>query len=340
MIILGITGTLCSGKRTAAEYLQMCYGFKLLDLESDRWDKLANHSKDDYDSEEIYREANAKFALKTTDENIAVNYVVYPITLPEELNIFRAKTNFILLGIDAPALKRFGFYNVKYIKRKSPLAAFLEVDDKISYGLNGYPAYVYECLYSADKIILNRGDKDELYNEIRALDILNPEHLRPSWDTYFMRLAEMAATRTNCMKGGTGAIIVKENRIISTGYNGTPTGIPNCYEGGCEKCNSDIETPENQEDCMCAHSELNAVLLAGNGSCKGATIYSTVFPCLLCTKAIIQSGITRLVYGEEMANFELSQQFCAHVGIDVEKHSPVVPAPISSAQMGNGSQMF
>lgn len=136
--------------------------------------------EDDYTSEEIYREANAKFALKTTDDNIAINYVVYPITLPEELNAFRAKTNFILLGIDAPALKRFGFYNVKYIKRKSPLAAFLEVDDKINYGLNGYPAYVYECLYSADKIILNRGDKEEFYNEIRALDVLNPEHLRPS----------------------------------------------------------------------------------------------------------------------------------------------------------------
>lgn len=142
------------------------------------------------------------------------------------------------------------------------------------------------------------------------------------------------------MKGGTGAIIVKENRIVSTGYNGTPTGCSNCFEGGCEKCNSDLEGPENQEDCMCAHSELNAVLLAGNGACKSATIYSTLFPCLLCSKVIVQAGISRLVYGEEIGNFELSLQFCAQVGIEVIKHSPVVPAPVQNGNISNISQMF
>jgi dCMP deaminase len=138
MIIVGITGTICSGKKTAAEYLQICYGFRTLNLESINWDSLGNHSsnnniEDDYPSEESYREATAKLVLKSTEENIAANYIVYPITLPEELAVFRSAPNFLLLGIDAPAIKRYGHYNVKYIKRKSALINFLEVDDKVFY---------------------------------------------------------------------------------------------------------------------------------------------------------------------------------------------------------------
>ena len=136
MIIIGLSGTLCSGKKTAAEYLQMCYGFKIINLESESWDSIGGHSsnphtEDDYPSEESYRESNARLALHSTEDNIAMNYVVYPITLPEELSVFRCAMNFMLIGIDAPALKRFGHYNVKYVRRKSPLTNFLEIDDKV-----------------------------------------------------------------------------------------------------------------------------------------------------------------------------------------------------------------
>lgn len=136
MIIIGVTGTLCAGKKTAAEYLQMCFGFKVLDLESEKWDSMGNHSsnfylEDDFTTEEEYREANAKLALRSTEENIAVNYVVFPITLSGELAIFKSAVNFLLIGVEAPVLKRFGHYNVKYIRRKSPLVNFLEIDDKV-----------------------------------------------------------------------------------------------------------------------------------------------------------------------------------------------------------------
>jgi len=325
MIILGLTGPLCSGKKTVAEYLQICYAFKLLDLESSKWDLEANHSKDDYSSEEEYREANARTAIKHIQANSSHNYVVYPFTLQEELCVFRLKANFMLVGIDAPSLKRFGFYNMKYLKRKSPLSSFLEVDDKINFGINGYPAQVYECMYSAQKIVQNFGDKEELYKQLRALDVLNPEHLRPSWDTYFIRLAEMAASRSNCMKRAVGAVLVKEKRVVSTGYNGTPSGTLNCNEGGCDRCNNLAEGGTALEDCMCMHAELNALILAGRGHSEESTIYTTLFPCLLCTKAIVQAGVQKIVYIEDYEHVELSRELATQAGLEVLKHLPQIP---------------
>jgi dCMP deaminase len=331
MIIIGITGTLCSGKKTAAEYLQMCFGFKILDVESEKWDQCGSHSsnvyaEDDYLNEESYREANARLILRSTEENIAVNYVIYPITLPEELSVFRTASNFMLIGIDAPTLKRFGHYNVKYIRRKSPLANFLEIDDKINFGLNGYPAHVYECMYSSDKIVVNSGEKDRFFDDLRALEVLNPEHYRPGWDTYFMRIAEMAATRTNCMKRGVGAVVVNNYRVISAGYNGTPAGILNCIDGGCPRCSSQAEQGTMLEDCMCMHGELNAILFAGYENCAGTTLYTTLFPCLLCAKSIVQAGIVRVVYEEEYNHSELSFSLLEQAGIKIDRHSSIVPS--------------
>lgn len=73
----------------------------------------------------------AQAVLKTAEENVGVNYVVYPVTLQEELGVFKNSCNFLLIGVDAPTLKRYGFYNVKYVARKSALASFLEIDDKV-----------------------------------------------------------------------------------------------------------------------------------------------------------------------------------------------------------------
>ena len=78
-----------------------------------------------------------------------------------------------------------------------------------------------------------------------------------------MRLAEVAASRSNCMKRGIGAVIVQDNRVISTGYNGTPFGLINCNEGGCDRCNNNIAQGEELDKCLCLHAEESAVLEAG-----------------------------------------------------------------------------
>ena len=86
----------------------------------------------------------------------------------------------------------------------------------------------------------NAGEIQDFYTTLDEFKFDNKDLVRPSWDTYFMKLAELAAQRSNCMKRGNGAIIVKDFRIVSTGYNGTPFKHKNCNEGGCKRCNSNV----------------------------------------------------------------------------------------------------
>jgi dCMP deaminase len=127
--------------------------------------------------------------------------------------------------------------------------------------------------------------------------------MRPNWDVYFMLHSEIAKLRSNCLTRHVGAVIVKDNRQIATGYNGTPSGIRNCFEGGCERCLSraqgEINSGEQLERCLCTHAEANAIIqcaIFGNaGTTKGATLYSTFAPCLECSKMAISVGIKRIV---------------------------------------------
>lgn len=124
---------------------------------------------------------------------------------------------------------------------------------------------------------------------------------RPSWDEYFMNLAEVVRTRADCSRRKVGTLIVKDFRIISTGYNGTPHGIKNCSEGGCDRCRrrdkKEIDWYEYEESCICIHAEQNAIIQAAylGISTKGATVYSTTNPCSSCAKMLINAGIKRIV---------------------------------------------
>ena len=116
---------------------------------------------------------------------------------------------------------------------------------------------------------------------------------------YFLRLAEVVATRSNCMKRAVGAVIVNDLRIVSTGYNGTPFGSLNCNQGGCERCNSNAPSGVRLDECLCIHAEENAVIEAGRAKANGGTIYVTLSPCLTCSKTVVQAGIKRIVYNRK-----------------------------------------
>jgi len=128
----------------------------------------------------------------------------------------------------------------------------------------------------------------------------SPKDERPGWDEYFMGIAEVAAKRSNCTRRHVAAIIVRDKRIISTGYNGTPRGVPNCFDGGCPRCASDAPSGTSLGECLCSHGEENAIVQAAyHGiSVKDSTLYTTHSPCLLCAKMIINSGIREVVYRE------------------------------------------
>lgn len=119
-------------------------------------------------------------------------------------------------------------------------------------------------------------------------------------DIYFMEHANLVSTRSKCMSRIVGAILVKEGRIITMGYNGTPSGIANCNDGGCIRCKSSKLTGTKLDKCRCVHAEINAIIFAArNGiNISNSTMYTTSSPCLECAKAIINGGINRVVYME------------------------------------------
>ena len=133
---------------------------------------------------------------------------------------------------------------------------------------------------------------------------------RPGWDEYFIDIAHVVARRSNCRRRQVAALIVVEKRIISTGYNGTPRGIKNCFDGGCPRCAGKAESGSNLSDCICAHAEENAIVQAAyHGiSVRGGTLYSTISPCLMCAKMIINAGIREVVYGGDYAFTEQTER--------------------------------
>jgi dCMP deaminase len=126
---------------------------------------------------------------------------------------------------------------------------------------------------------------------------MNKIFQRPSWDEYFIGITKLTSERSNCIKRKVGCIIVKNKRILSLGYNGTPVNTKNCYEGGCQRC-SNIENTSatNLDLCMCLHAEENAILFVSKEDLKDSTMYVTLIPCISCVKKILQCGISRVVY--------------------------------------------
>ncbi|HEU4821835.1 MAG TPA: dCMP deaminase family protein [Nitrososphaeraceae archaeon] len=119
-----------------------------------------------------------------------------------------------------------------------------------------------------------------------------------SWDEYFIQVAKLISKRSSCLVKQFGAVITKNNRIISTGYNGTPSQFLNCNQGGCERCGNrikgKIKTGEQLEKCLCIHAEASAIL-QNSKECQGSTLYVTGEPCIQCAKLILSVGIQRVV---------------------------------------------
>jgi dCMP deaminase len=132
----------------------------------------------------------------------------------------------------------------------------------------------------------------------------------------------VVATRSNCMKRKVAAIIVNERRIISTGYNGTPRGAKNCNEGGCPRCNSMAESGTALDECLCSHGEENAITQAAyyGTRLKGSTLYTTLAPCLHCTKMIINSGIVEVVYNQDYPMNQPSLELLRECGVVLRRH--------------------
>lgn len=146
------------------------------------------------------------------------------------------------------------------------------------------------------------------------------QNTRPSWNNYFMGIANLVSKRSTCTRRHVGAVIVKDKRILSTGYNGAPSGIEHCLDIGCLREKLNVPSGERHELCRGIHAEQNAIIQAAyhGVSLKDASLYCTNLPCSICAKMIINSGIRKIYYESGYAD-TMSEEMLSEAGIDIIK---------------------
>jgi dCMP deaminase len=153
----------------------------------------------------------------------------------------------------------------------------------------------------ADLVLVNDGDLLQLES---AVDTALKAFVRPSWDEYFLKIAFLVAERSTCRRHHVGAVIVRDRRVLTTGYNGGAAGTRDCFELGCLRNEQGIPSGERHEICRAIHAEQNAIIQAGLHGVitEGGTMYCTHTPCILCAKMIVNAGIRRFVTCREYAD--------------------------------------
>jgi dCMP deaminase len=146
---------------------------------------------------------------------------------------------------------------------------------------------------------------------------------RPEWDRYFMEIAELVSRRSTCLSRRVGAVVVKDRRILATGYNGSPRGLPHCIDIGCLRRDLNIPSGQQLELCRGSHAEENAIVQAASYGIplEGSMIYCNLQPCLTCTKMIINSGIKHVVFAGDYPH-PMSLEIMHAAGLRIDKYDP------------------
>lgn len=329
-MIIGLTGKNGCGKGVVADFLQTM-GYHFYSLSDVIRDEITARG------EKITRELLIKTAneLRTTHgpsilaERVLAkldpekNYIVDSIRNPFEVEALRRRKDFYLLMIDADPKIRFERLKTR-AREKDPTdyEAFVKLEAAEAGSNDPNSQQLNRTCELADAVVENNGTLEELYEDIRhVLRALAVNLVRPTWDEYFMKIAQVAALRSNCIKRKVAAVIVRDQRVISTGYNGTPRGIKNCSEGGCPRCHTFGKSGEHLDECLCAHAEENAIAQAAYHGVRisGATLYSTYSPCLRCTKLIINSGIGEVIYSLSYPMEKLPLGLLKEAGVKVRQ---------------------
>jgi dCMP deaminase len=329
-MIIGLTGKNAAGKGEVARFLQE-RGFHFGSL-SDMLRKELKDRRIQATRDNLTRIGNelrekhgpsvlAERMLRTLHD--AQNYVIDSFRNPSEVEAFRRRSDFVLWAVTAtPAVR---FERIKVRARESDpdtLAHFLAVEEREAHNVDPTKQSINACEKAADLKIPNNGSLEVLHKRLtNVLRTTLKQIKRPSWDSYFLSIAQVVARRSNCLKRKVAAVIVKDGRIISTGYNGTPRNTRNCYEGGCPRCSAVGPSGQGLSECVCSHGEENAIVQAAyHGiSIKGSTLYTTYSPCLLCTKMIINSGVTEVVYNTDYPLGDAARNLIQEAGVHLRK---------------------
>ncbi|KAI7872085.1 cytidine deaminase-like protein [Spinellus fusiger] len=320
-MFIGITGTHCSGKHTVVEYLVKKHGFLFVSLQSKYTQPLPH--------EVVLFSTLDEMQVHVT-ERWRDNFVTCDVDgdglwLLKLIYVYRKRPFFLMVSVEAPLHMRYR----RYTERKGPplsLEEFVYQDDCLVFTPSNNATPLYRLMSHADLAVTNTyASLDALSSHLDTLDLTNKERLRPSWDTYFMHLSDLAARRSNCMKRRVGCILVKNYRVIATGYNGTPRGLRNCNEGGCDRCNEASSCGTQLDRCWCMHAEENALLEVGRrrvDDCEGMILYCNTCPCLGCAIKIVQQGVREVVYSKSYGMDSMTARILKEAGIQLRQHSP------------------
>ncbi|THV07525.1 hypothetical protein K435DRAFT_709550 [Dendrothele bispora CBS 962.96] len=319
-MFIAIIGTKCSGKSTVEDYLVSSKGFISIHSFRRSLNDHANH----------LTFSSPEEVLEHITRHWRMNFVTCDLQTLDLVEMFIKRPFFMLMSIDAPLYDRFQRY--QKLSNDLDIEDFVRQDDARKFGVAEFEGRVTRnfSLNALDQHVNIRMVNDfaklsGLHAHVESIDLLNPSHLRPDWDTYFMTLASLASQRSNCMKRRVGAILVRDKRIVATGYNGTPRHLRNCNEGGCPKCNGVVDFKSDLLECVCLHAEENALLEAGRERVgEGAVLYCNTCPCLKCTVKIIQTGVKSVVYNLTYKVDAASARLFKEAGVELRRFDPNV----------------
>lgn len=305
MIVIGVTGTLGAGKGTVAQYL-VSKGFKHFSVR-DYLTKILLEEKKPVNRETMLALANGlreKYGFSyITDkvfeeaEKSKHNAIIESFRHPDEIKSLQNKSNFYLFSVDAPIKTRY----LRIKKRASAtdkinFEEFKKQEERETKNKSNFASNLFESMKLANFKFENNGTEKALYKKIdMALKKINR---RPTWDEYFMEVANSISKRATCDRGRSGCVIAKDKQILCSGYVGSPIGFPHCDEAGHLLKKLTHEDGTITEHCMrTVHAEQNALCQAARKgvALDGATVYCRMTPCRTCAMLLINCGIKRIV---------------------------------------------
>jgi dCMP deaminase len=329
-MIIGLSGKNASGKGAVARYL-MDKGFEFFSLSDVIRDDLEATGREITREEMIKRgnELRERFGPSILADRIIIrmkpdrNYIIDSFRHSAEVEAFRKLDGFTLFWVESEDTIRFDRIQSRG-REGDPktLEEFRDIERREMEEASEFHQQILRCRELADHVIENNDSIADMQAQLDHLLLqLSKSYRRPPWDEYFMEIARVVAMRSNCLKRRVAAIIVKDRRIISTGYNGTPRGTKNCNEGGCPRCGRFASSGKDLAECYCSHGEENAITQAAyhGVNLNNSTIYSTYSPCLICTKMIINSGIREVVYNANYPLSESSLMLLNEAGVEVRQ---------------------
>ncbi len=312
-VIIGITGMYCSGKDTVAEHLvkkgfthislsdliREELGRRGIEVTRDNLIRVANEMRAEHGHGVLGERALHRMKEKEGD------HVITSIRHPAEAKALMQHGHFFLVEVRAPIKMRFQRIKKRNREKDPKTLKELKEKEKLECQERGPGQQLTNVIKMAKYVLNNDSTKqkqrkkvDKLLADLRKKAKKMPVYVRPTWDEYFMNLVKEIGKRGTCDRGRSGCVIVKDKRIMTTGYVGSPVGIKHCDEIGHELKTTMHEDGTTSKHCVrTTHAEQNAICQAARYGIPiyRATLYCTMEPCYVCAKMIINAGIERVV---------------------------------------------